>query len=79
MSLSLAFSFLFPSSVCSFSFFPGVKLCGTWMDPDQEIADKKAGRPVVTKLKQLDSGAVQEANTQTAPAADHKSNSKKAK
>lgn len=49
------------------------------MDPDQEIADKKAGRPVVTKLKQLDSGAVQEANTQTAPAADHKSNSKKAK
>jgi sterol desaturase/sphingolipid hydroxylase (fatty acid hydroxylase superfamily) len=28
------------------------RICGTWMDPDQEVADKKAGKPIVTRFAQ---------------------------
>lgn len=40
------------------------RICGTWMDPDQEVADKKAGKTIVTRFAQPydESGAVAEAD-----------------
>jgi sterol desaturase/sphingolipid hydroxylase (fatty acid hydroxylase superfamily) len=52
-------------NTCNFggAYFVLDRIFGTWMNPDQEIADKKAGKPIVTRTRQFN-GSVQEADSE---------------